>query len=430
MVINMQKKTLKFSFYLLFFSFLAKILSFLSRIILARKINALAMGYYTIISPTIVILISVVQMGIPNVLSKLVADRNYEFKILSTSIYFTIFTTTLTTIIYLFSIPFLSHLLFGEDLSSIFYTVLPYLPMVALSGLLKGYLMGRQKFISSSFSQIIEEIARIIFLIVMFSIYHNADSIDMARIAILSISVGEFLASLFLLLMIYLDKHRLFRHLEYSKESLKAILNIAIPMSGSRFIGSFAYFLEPIFMSIQLNSIDAKAMMLTYGTLNGYVLPLLTMPSFITVTLSGYLLPSFTYYYTRNNKKYATSLFLKISYFCLFVGISYSMLLFFFADELCTLFYGSTIGSEHLKLCSIPFIIYSLQPVLGNMLHALNMSKFSIVDTFVGCFVRLGCVALLAPTLKSKALVLGLVLGMVVTTIMHLLNLLIRKKKA
>lgn len=429
MVINMQKKTLKFSFYLLLFSFLAKILSFLSRIILARKINALAMSYYTIISPTIVILISIVQMGIPNVLSKLVADKSYNFKILSTSIYFTIFTTTFTTIIYLIMIPFLSHLLFGENIRTLFYTVLPYLPLVALSGLLKGYLMGRQKFISSSFSQIIEEIARISFLLIMFTLFSSMDSIDMARTAILSISVGEAFASIFLLFAIFFDKHRLFKRLEYSKESLKSILNIAIPMSSSRFIGSFAYFLEPIFMSLRLSSVDAKAMMLTYGTLNGYVLPLLTMPSFITITLSGYLLPSFTYYYTRNNKKYATSLFLKISYFCLFVGILYSLLLFFYADKLCILFYGSTIGAEYLKLCSIPFIIYSLQPVLSNMLHALGMSKRSAIDTFIGCVVRLGVVAIFAPTLKSKALVVGLVMGMLVTTIMHLLNLLNKKRK-
>lgn len=426
----MQKKTIKFSFYLLLFSFLAKILSFLSRIILARKIDTLAMSYYTIISPTIVILISAVQMGIPNVLSKLVAEKNYEYKILSTSIYFTIFTTTITTIIYLFAIPFLSSLLFKENISTIFYTVLPYLPLVALSGLLKGYLMGRQKFISSSFSQIIEEIARIVFLLVMFGIWNHADSITMAKIAILSISVGELFASLFLLTAIYLDKHQLIKHLEYSGHSLKNILSIAIPMSGSRFIGSFAYFLEPIFMSMNLNTIDSKAMMLTYGTLNGYVLPLLTMPSFITVTLSGYLLPSFTYYYTRNNKKYAASLFLKISYFCLFVGIVYSLILFFFAKQLCTLFYGSAIGAQYIKLCSIPFIIYSLQPVLGNMLHALNMSKWSVIDTFIGCLVRLGTVALLAPTLKSNALVLGLILGMLVTTILHLLNLLHKNKKS
>lgn len=426
----MKKNTLKFSFFLLFFSFLAKILSFLSRIILARKINALAMSYYTIISPTIVILISIVQMGIPNVLSKLVAEKNYEYKILSTGIYFTIFTTTITTLIYLALIPFLSHLLFKADLAPIFYTVLPYLPFVALSGLLKGYLMGKQQFISSSFAQIIEEIARILFLVLVFTLNQNMDSIQMARIAILSISVGEFFSILFLVVILYLNHHKLLKKLQYSKASLKSILQIALPMSGSRFIGSFTYFLEPILMNISIPLLHTKTMMMTYGIINGYVLPLLTMPSFITITLSNYLLPSFTYYYTRNNKKYATSLFFKISYFCLFVAIVYAILLYFFADEICFLIYGSTIASTYLKICSIPFIIYSLQPVFANMLHALNDSIKSTFDTFIGCLIRLSCVLFLTPIYQEHALLIGLIAGMLVTTIAHLLNLCFIKKKS
>lgn len=426
----MKKNTIKFSFYLLFFSFLAKMLSFLSRVIMARQMDSLAMSYYTILSPTIVILISIVQMGIPSVLSKLVADKHYQFKILSTSIYFTIFTTSITTLVYLLCIPFLSHLLFKENVLSIFYSVLPFLPLVALSGLLKGYLMGKQHFVSSSFTQIIEEIARIVFLVIAFLYLGVDNSIDMAKYAILSISVGEAFSCLFMFLCIFLEKKTIFKKMEYSKESLKSILAIALPMSGSRFIGSFCYFLEPILMGMSLSFLESKSMMLSYGVLNGYVLPLLTMPSFVTITLSNYLLPSFTYHYSRNNKQKANRLFYQISWFCLAVGIAYSALLFFYSDEICMLFYKSTTGSDFLKYCSIPFIFYSLQPIFGIMLHALDKSKESTIDTFVGCIIRLAIVTFLSHSLQENALLLALNIGMLVTTFMHYYHLRKTKKKS
>lgn len=416
----MQKKTLKFSFYLILFSFLAKILSFFSRIVLARNITALAMSYYTIISPTIVILISAVQMGVPAVLSKLVAEKNYRFKVLSTSIYFTIFTTSLTCIIFLLFIPYLTHLLYKYDYSILFYSVLPFLPLVALSGLLKGYLMGRQKFISSSLSQIIEELVRIIFLWAIFHFVDLKDPIQMAQIAILSASVGEFASSVYMLLVIFFEKHTIFRKPEYSTTSLKSILQIALPMSGSRFIGSISYFLEPIFMNINLSVLQSHTLLLSYGLLNGYVLPLLTMPTFLTIALSNFLLPSFTYHYSRNNEDYANKLFFRILYICFFAGILYSLLLFFFSDQICLLFYENTEASFFLKLCAFPFMVYSLQPILGNMLHAMGKSKASTLDTFSGSIARLLIVAIFTPILKEYALILALIVGMLITTVMHL----------
>lgn len=424
----MLKKTFKFSFYLILFSFLAKILSFFSRIVLARNISPLAMSYYTIISPTIVILISAVQMGIPSVLSKLVAEKKYEYKVLSTSIYFTIFTTSLTTLAFLFLIPYLTHLLYKMDFSILFYSVLPFLPLVALSGLLKGYLMGRQKFISSSLSQVIEELSRILFLWGIFAFIHLESPVQMAQIAILSASIGELCSCLYMLIVIFLEKHTLYKKPTFSQTSLKEILQIALPMSGSRFIGSISYFLEPIFMNMNLSILQSQTILLAYGSLNGYVLPLLTMPSFLTIALSNYLLPSFTYHYSRNNKQYANTLFFKILYFCFFVGILYSVLLFCFSEPICQLFYKSIEPAYFLKVCAFPFMIYSLQPILGNMLHAMGKSKASTIDTFTGSIVRLIIVVIFTPILKEYALILALCIGMAITTIMHLYHVLLSKK--
>ncbi len=418
----MRKKTIKFSLTLLIISFIAKILSFLCRIILARSLSTTAMSYYSMLMPCMIILITFVQLGTPQVLSKLLADKNYKSSILSTSIYFTIFTTTITTLIYFFSIPFLSSLLFQQPMHSLFYCMLPFLPLVSLSGLLKGYLSGKQCFISSTFSQITEEVVRIVFLIVIYQMF-TLNSMDATRVAILSIAVGEFASSLFMFIVIFFHQNRRTLKMSYDHTALKQILHHSIPMSGSRFIGSFTYFLEPILMNIQIQGLALQQVSLTYGLLNGYALPLLTLPSFISLTLANYLLPAFTYQYSRNNKKYAYSLFLKTTSFALFCGFLYTAVLYLFSEEICMLLYGSIESLEVLQLCIIPFILYSIQPILGVMLHAIEKPTQSSIDTLVGCVLRLCIIFFLTPTLQGNALVLALVVGMSATTILHLIRI-------
>ena len=130
-------------------------------------------------------------------------------------------------------------------------------------------------------------------------------------------------------------------------------------------------------------------MIQTYGQINGYLLPILTMPAFLTITLSNLLLPSFTYHYSRHNYKRAKILFLTISLCCFFVGILCSSICFFYPEQLLRLFYHNETGADALKLLSIPFAFYSLQPCLSSLLHALSLSKKSVFDTFAGCLIRL-----------------------------------------
>ena len=61
----MKKTLLRSTFLLLLVSVIAKILSFLVRILLARTLSESAMNYYTLASPTMVIMITLAQMGIP-----------------------------------------------------------------------------------------------------------------------------------------------------------------------------------------------------------------------------------------------------------------------------------------------------------------------------------------------------------------------------
>ena len=82
-----------------------------------------------------------------------------------------------------------------------------------------------------------------------------------------------------------------------------------------------------------------------YGILNGYTLPLLTMPSFLSITLSNYLLPSFSYAIAHHQKKQAKKSCLLILSCCLLSGILYALFCYCFSEPLFQLFYHTSQGA-------------------------------------------------------------------------------------
>lgn len=426
----MKKTIIRSTFYLIMISVIAKVLSFLVRIMLARTLSVEAMNYYTLASPTMVFVITLAQMGIPGALSKVIAQSSNPNKSIKASILLSILNNVLIVISFVVVLPILAHVVLKQDvITPVLYAILPLIPCVTISGLLKGYLYGIQHHIHATSSQLFEEISRILFLLIIFSIHPNLDAVHMAQYAMLSISIGEIASALYMFGTLHIKKEAMHRipnlFANLNRSQFDEVLCVSIPMTGSRLIGSLTYFLEPIVMVIGLSSIAAQDMVGAYGQLNGYVLPIITMPSFITVTLSNFLLPSFTYHYSRGNIHSAKKLFNVILACCFFIGISCSFVCYVYNEELLLLFYHNTRGAQLLKQLAWPFALFSLQAPLSSMLHALSLSKKSVVDTLLGSILRISCVFLLTPYCQSTSLMIGLIGGMLLTTLTHAVRLLI-----
>lgn len=423
----MKKTIIKSTILLIIVSILAKILSFIVRIILARNLSTEAMSYYTLAAPTMVIIITLAQMGIPSALSKVIAQTDYERKPLAASILITVITNTVITLLYLICIPYLAHAILKQNIiKPILYSIVPLIPVVSLSGILKGYLYGIQKHLSATNTQVFEELTRVVFLLGMFAYNPTLNAVEMATLAMFSITIGEIASIIYMFICIKRKKKKTFILTSFfhdlSKKDFSDIYSVAIPMTSSRLIGSLTYFLEPIVMVIGLQAVEVQTMVNAYGELNGYVLPILTMPSFITITLSNFLLPSFTYHFTRNHIAHAKKLFNVIIGCCFLIGVACSFICYQYAEELLQLFYHNTNGATILRQLAWPFAIYSLQPPLSSMMHALSKSKAAMSDTLLGCIARILCVITLAST-GPTSLTIGLTLGMLVTTILHAIKL-------
>lgn len=425
----MKKTVVVSAFHLIYISVLAKLLSFLVRILLARKLGSEAMSCYSIVAPTMVFLISLVQQGIPAALSKLSAQSSDPKLPLAAGACISALTIALTLSLFTCILPFFAgELLHDIRLIPVLRALLPLLPAVALSGLLKGYLQGIQHHYAANITQLYEEAARIVFLVVCFALFPTQDPITLASLAMFSVTVGELASCICMLCHLRFSFHHIRiapRVLSRVRpDQLRDILSISMPMMGSRLSGSLTYFLEPICMLLLVPASMSAQIVEGYGILNGYTLPLLTMPSFLSITLSNYLLPSFSYAIAHHQKKQAKKSCLLILSCCLLFGILYALFCYCFSEPLFQLFYNTSQGADQLHVLALPFLFYSLQPPLSALLHACSLSAQAFCDTLIGSLFRLGCVCFLTPYLQVEALLIALSGGMLITTFLHALRLL------
>ena len=425
----MKKTVVVSAFHLIYISVLAKLLSFLVRILLARKHGSEAMSCYSIVAPTMVFLISLVQQGIPAALSKLSAQSSDPKLPLAAGACISALTIALTLSLFTCILPFFAgELLHDIRLIPVLRALLPLLPAVALSGLLKGYLQGIQHHYAANITQLYEEAARIVFLVVCFALFPTQDPIALASLAMFSVTVGELASCICMLFHLRFSFHHIRiapRVLSRVRpDQLRDILSISMPMMGSRLSGSLTYFLEPICMLLLVPASMSAQIVEGYGILNGYTLPLLTMPSFLSITLSNYLLPSFSYAIAHHQKKQAKKSCLLILSCCLLFGILYALFCYCFSEPLFQLFYHTSQGADQLHVLALPFLFYSLQPPLSALLHACSLSAQAFCDTLIGSLFRLGCVCFLTPYLQVEALLIALSGGMLITTFLHALRLL------
>ena len=414
-VILIKKQMMFDTIFIIIAASIAKILSFLIRILFARTLSMEAMHYYTLISPTLMLALTLSQLSFPLALSKMIAKYDDHPTILRVNRHLLYLFNGCIMILLLLCAPFISRLL-QTDLTILIYTILPILPLTSISASLKGRLSGLQKHKCSAFSQIPEEIVRIVFLIIAYPYLKQMNDIHAACAAMWSISISELGSIIYLLFN--LPKQNKTRLQLSTKQIYQEFLQIAIPASLSRFIGSLTYFIEPLLLSL----LSLQNYLNDYTLIYGYLIPLITMPSFLAISLSNYLLPSFVYYQEHQQHQKASKLCFIIICSCAMIGISSSLFCYYYGEPLLMFLYQNHHGIDLLKALAIPFSIYSLQPALAALMHGLNLSKQSFYDTLYGCLFRI-IIYFFASFCSSHILILSLVGSMLLTTILHAIRI-------
>ena len=404
----LKKKIIKSTLSLLFVGFITKILSTIGRIVTARTIGQESMGIYMLVMPAAVFFINVIQLSLPTCINKLIAQNPHKTKniIISSSIISLIVNSIFMIMIISFS-PFIANNILKNDKTILAINALALLiPLISLGGLLKGYYSGIGKIEITAYSQISEEIARIAFILLLGSYFIKGGEMYGAYAAILSLCMGEVFSLTHMIVSLKNLKTKTKALLLgiVNEESLetKDILNMSLPLTGGKLIGSIAYMLEPIIITNVLlkTGMSNDAITLEYGILSGYAMPLLLMPGFFANAFGRVLLQPMTSAITKGNKKEAKKLFYSLSLTSLVIGTIFSIAMFIFPVQLMNILYGSSDGANYVRIFAIPFILYYLESPFISAMTALGKTKQIMFYDVLTSSIRIGLLFILLPSMK------------------------------
>lgn len=414
---------------------ITRVLGFINRIVVAKVIGAEGVGLYMMALPSLFLVISITQIGLPVAIAKFVAEANAVGdekkikKIVVVSLSVTLGLSFLFTPALILIAPWLSETLFTDKRTYWpLIAITPIIPIVAVSSVIRGYFQGKQNMKPSAYSQIIEQIVRIALIAFMTQAFLPYGIEYAAAAAMLSSVIGELASLLYMLTLFKLKKHfrlrkNFFLSVSKGKDTLMQLFSIAIPSTGSRIIGNISWFLEPIVVAQSLAIAGLSTTLATkqYGELTGYALPLLMLPSFITYALSTSLVPAISEAQSIGNTKLVAHRLHQALRVTFITGCLAVVVLFVFADPLMELMYGKTNASIFVTYMAPIFIFSYYQMPLQAVLQALNLAKAAMFNTLIGAVIKLAFIFALSsqPQFGIMGTAIGFSASIVLVTFLH-----------
>ena len=389
----MKNTFIKATVILMIGTMITKILGFFIKIIFTRIIGE-GIEIYSLIMPTYSLLIAITNLGLPYAISTIMARNNVRgIHIFSSIIPISLLFNIITIAILFLIAPFLANNLLNN--SDAYYPIISIafvLPFTTLSGIIKGYYFGKQKTLPNSISSILEQITRFILLILIIPPLTKKSVILAVSAYIIISGICEIVQIIVYLFFAPKNLHITLSDIKINVPLMNEILELSIPNVAGRLIGNISYFLEPILLTNILIFVgySTKFILSEYAIYNAYVIPLLTMPSFISLALNTTLIPEISKNF--KNKQRVKNILTKCLFISLIIGILFNILLFFKGELFLKLIYNTDKGLEYLKVLAIFFPLFYLEGPLISALQGLNMSKFTMQVTLKGCIIKNICI--------------------------------------
>lgn len=408
-----MNKFIKSTIVLVIGGFLTKILGMLIKIVMTRLIGTEGIGIYMLISPTFMLLIALAQLGLPVAISKIVAENKTKSKNLVFSSIPISLTINLTIIIFMiFASKYISTNLLHEPRS--YYALICtslVLPFISISSILRGYFFGKQRMIPHVVSNITEDIVRLIVIAIGIPIFLK-NGIEYAVAFIVLSNIFSELTSIFILFF-FIPKNFKLEKKDFipEKKTMKNVFSIAVPTTGSRLIGNIGHFLEPIILTTILlkSGYTNNFLVKEYGIINGYVMPLILLPSFFTVAISQALIPIVSNAYSNNNLKYTKKKIKQACLISLLIGIPATIIFELFPHFLLKFIYNTNEGITYIKFLAPICLLHYIQAPISSSLQAMGKAKDGMMGTLFGmisrtiilmllCYLRIGLWSLILAT--------------------------------
>lgn len=412
---------LKSTLVLLIGGVIGKLVGFVLRIIVTRKLGAEGMGLYSLLAPTNSLLSVLATLSYPTALSKIISEKSSRTKTLFTSI------IPLSIIINIFIIgitillaPTLSTLLKNETLYFPIICLSLVTPFISISSIIKGYFWGKQNMFPYMLSNFIEQVARLILITLFIDEFLSISLTHAISFIILVNAVGEVVSQL--VMMYFFPKNIRPSINDFNKNDIKKVMDICVPSTSSKIIGSISYFLEPIVLTNVLMYVGYSKdfIVYEYGVINAYAMSLLLMPQFFTQNMATSLVPELSKYYSLGNNEMCKKRIKQIVLISCSIGGLSTLIITLFPTFFLNILYHTTLGLDYIRLLSPFTILFYVEYPLINALQALGKSKSAMKCTIISSIIRLISIATLSLLrIGMYSLILSIIINLLLSTYLY-----------
>lgn len=405
--------------------FFSKFLGFVLRIIITRQIGTEGIGLYSLVMPTFGLFITIATFSYPVAISKIISARGKSskkaiFSIIPISIILNLFTLL---IIFLISKPLANIFLKDQRLYIPLLSIGFTLPFIGLSSIIKGYYWGKQRMGIYILSNIVEQIVRIIVLIFLIPKVIKVSLVLTISLIIVVNVLSETSSIIVMLLGLPKGVKITKEDLRPSKEYIKDIMNICVPSTSSKIVGSISHFLEPIVLINVLSYVgySNNYIVTEYGIVNGYSLALLLIPQFFTMSVSTSLIPELSKSYSIGDIKNCKKRLFQITGLSLMIGAFSTGIIFAVPEYFLNLIYNTNLGANYIRVLAPFFLLYFINTPLASAMQALDMSKDEMQITLLTSFVKLFLLTLLAfLKIGMYSLIISTIITLIYSTYLHI----------
>lgn len=414
---------------------LSRIIGFFYRIFLSRTIGAEALGVYQLIGPVFSLCFALTASSIQTSISKFVGDaiggckdslcgekkaRAYLILGLVLSCGLSILTGVF---MYLnadwIAVRFLGEARCAPLLVLLTYSLLP----CCIHACINGYYYGRKNAFVPSLCQLIEQIARVGSVWIIFQITTEKGIPLTAFHAVCGLVIGECFGLLVSMSALLREK-RLPRG-SYTSDSIcnstmtHAFLAMVIPLTINRLSVAFSTSLENLLIpqKLQLYGYTQTDALSIYGILSGMTLSIILFPCVLTNSLSVLLLPAISEARGRSNENQIRRTTKKAIQLGLLLGFAFTILFLLTGDMIGNkLFHNALAGHFICRLAWLCPLMY-ITSLLNSILHGLGRPKQVLFVNLLACLIRIGMIWFLVPAYGIGAYLWGLLLSQVFASV-------------
>lgn len=420
----MKNTFIKSTIILIIGGFITKILGMIIKIITTRIIGSQGYGMYALILPTMMLLLSLSQLGLPTALNVLIAKNKSAKRLITASLMISLLIDFLIIIFLLLFSHYISTNLLHEK--KIYYGLISIgliLPFVSISNMLRSYFFAKERMLPHVITNILEDVVKLI-IIILFLPYFLNKRIEFAiAFIVLTNILSELTSIIGFIILLPKFKYRK-KDIRPKKEDIKSLFNIALPTTGSRIIGSIGYFLEPIIITFVLYKVgyNNSYILREYGIINGYVLPLILLPSFFTGALSQALIPNVSKNYFKGKYELVERKIKQAIICSLIIGIPCTLIFTIIPEVPLNLIYNTKEGVNYIKFLAPISLLHYIQSPISSSLQAMNKAKISLKGTLYGTIIRTILLFILSFKLGMWGLIIATSTNILFVTIFDYIN--------